>query len=563
LRLLADRGRGAAPDLESKATPLLTSPASESGNNAAPQELSTASPLEWLWAAHLVGAFDNEFAEKQLYHRDPQVRLWTIRLLGDERRVSPAIAKQLAELAAAETNLEVRAQLACTARRLPAADALPIVGNLLARDADAGDPRQPLLLWWAIEDKCAANRDAVLALLSGGAHSIWERPIVRQHILSRLMRRFASTGKREDLLVCARLFASSPGREQTAELTRGFEDAYKGRPLVGLPEELVTAMEKAGGESVLIGVRRGKPAAVEQALAMILNGSTDASKRLQLIQTFGETKQRKALPALLTLARETKQPAPCKAALGALQLYDSPEIASEVLKQFPTHSPETRGAALGLLTSRPPWALLLLRAVEAGTLDKTLVPADVVRRIKTMPGDGLSQLTTKLWPNIRQATSAELEKEIARLGELINLTSGSPYNGRKLFTERCAVCHKLFGAGAEVGPDLTVYPRNDLGNLLLNILNPSAEIREGYQSFNVNTKDGRSLTGFLADKDAQSLLLRTADGQTIPLAQSEIDSMQPAGISIMPEGLLATLSDQQVRDLFAYLRSTQPLNDGN
>ena len=175
----------------------------------------------------------------------------------------------------------------------------------------------------------------------------------------------------------------------------------------------------------------------------------------------------------------------------------------------------------------------------------------------------MAALVEKIYPSELRPTTAEMEKEIGRLGAVINLTTGSPYAGKKLFLENCGVCHKLFGKGAEVGPDLTVFKRDDLGSLLLNIVNPNAEIREGYESFLVETKDGRSLTGFIADKDGQVVILRTPTGQSLPLQRTEILSMDPAGSSLMPEGLLSGLGDQQVRDLFAYLRSTQPLNDGN
>jgi putative heme-binding domain-containing protein len=431
----------------------------------------------------------------------------------------------------------------------------------------------------------------VLALFAD--RELWRAPLVQQHLLSRLMRRFAATGKRDDLLTCAKLFTLSPGPDQTAQLTRGFEEAYQGRPMAGLPEELLSAMERAGGESVLIGARRGKPAAVEQALAVIADPKADASKRLQLIQVLGETKQASAVPALLAVARDAKQPDLRKAALGALQAYDSPDIAGEILTQLASYPNDVRTAAFGLLASRANWALALVQAVDAGRLDKAAVPNDVVRRIKALAEVGqasslspglpapvptrgqdarsgrlearptISALLAKHWPNIRQATSADLEQEITRLAEVINLTTGSPYAGKKLFLENCGGCHKLFTKGGEIGPDLTVYQRNDLPNLLLNIVNPNAEIREGYESFLVETKDGRSLTGFRADQDAQVVVLRTPDGQNVPLPRAEIASMEPAGASLMPEGLLANLSDQQVRDLFAYLRSTQPLNDGN
>ncbi len=518
-------------------------------------------PLEAFWALYRLGQWSDAAAEKALSHPHPQIRAWAVRLLGDERRVSAPISRRLTDLASTEPNIEVRSQLAASARRLPAREGLDLVRALLARDADTGDARQPLMLWWAIEEKCATDREAVLALFSD--RELWRAPMVQSHILSRLMRRFAATGRREDLLTCARLFALSPGPTETARLTQGFEEAFKGRPLVGLPEELLTAMERAGGESVMIGARRGRPAAVEKALELVRSASTDMTQRLQLIQVFGETRQPSAVPVLLAVVRDAREVELRRAALGALQLYASPEIASEILTQFPTFPVPLQPAALGLLTSRPTLALDLLRAVDSGRLPKSLVPADSVRKIKSMPGDELAQLTAKLWPNIRQATSAELEHEIGRLSEVISLTTGSPYTGKKLFMAQCGVCHKLFGKGAEIGPDLTTYQRSDLGSLLLNVINPNAEIREGYESFSVETRDGRNLTGFLADKDTQIIVLRTPDGQTVPLPRSEILKLEPAGSSLMPEGLLGGLKDQEVRDLFAYLRSTQPLNDGN
>ena len=580
-RILSERGTLSSRDglIKAIGMPIKQTPDRElprDGGFTMRQVFEAQLALESLWLLYRTEGMTDALAAAGFASPAPEVRAWTVRLLGDERRVSPPALKNLTDLAASEPNLEVRAQLACTAKRLPAADALPIIRNLLAHDGDAADPRQPLLLWWAIEDKCATDRDAVLTLFAD--RELCRAPLVQQHLLSRLMRRFAATGKRDDLLTCAKLFTFSPGPEQTAQLTRGFEEAYQGRPMVGLPEELLSAMERAGGESVLIGARRGKPAAVEQALALIADPKADASKRLQLIQVLGETKQASAVPALLAVARDAKQTDLRKAALGALQAYDSADIAGEILTQLASYPNDVRTAAFGLLASRATWAMALVQAVDTGRLDKAAVPNDVVRRIRGLESPrsregGLSSppggdaaivaLITKLWPNVRQATSAELEKEITRLAEVINLTTGSPYTGKKLFTEQCGGCHKLFTKGGEIGPDLTVYQRNDLPNLLLNIVNPNAEIREGYESFLVETKDGRSLTGFRADQDAQVVVLRTPDGQTVPLPRAEIASMEPAGASLMPEGLLANLSDQQVRDLFAYLRSTQPLNDGN
>ena len=75
----------------------------------------------------------------------------------------------------------------------------------------------------------------------------------------------------------------------------------------------------------------------------------------------------------------------------------------------------------------------------------------------------------------------------------------------------------------------------------------------------VETADDRTLNGFLVEKDTRVIVLRGLDGQNVTLERKEIRELKPAGLSLMPEGLLDAFNDQQVRDLFAYLRSTQPL----
>jgi putative heme-binding domain-containing protein len=125
--------------------------------------------------------------------------------------------------------------------------------------------------------------------------------------------------------------------------------------------------------------------------------------------------------------------------------------------------------------------------------------------------------------------------------------------------QNCGKCHTLFGEGGQVGPDLTPYQRGDLDRLLLNVVNPSAEIREGFEGYIVETKTGRVVTGFLADQDNRVVVLRGVDGQSLVIPRSEIEDMRRSDRSVMPEETLKDLTEQQVRDLFAYLRSSQPL----
>ena len=96
--------------------------------------------------------------------------------------------------------------------------------------------------------------------------------------------------------------------------------------------------------------------------------------------------------------------------------------------------------------------------------------------------------------------------------------------------------------------------------MLNSVVDPSAEIREGFENFTVLTDDGRVLTGFIADQDSQVLVLRNAEGQSISIEQKAIEDKKANEKSVMPEGLLDGLSESQVSDLFSFLRSSQPLN---
>lgn len=513
--------------------------------------------LELLWALSLSGGLGEPAALKALDHPEPQVRLWTARLLCDENKVSAAVARKLVQLARSEANLEVRCQLAASARRLPAQECLSITRGLLEHDEDTSDPRQPLLLWWAIESKTERDREAVLALLDNSP--LWNRSLVKQHLLERLMHRYAQAGTRKDLLTCARLFDLAPAAEHAKLLMTGFEAAFKGRPMTGLPEELVKAMARQGGGSFTMRLRRGDSEAIEQALKTIADEKAEAGRRRELVEILGELKTPAIVPVLLQALDKIKDAPLRQAALSALQAFDSPKISERVLALYPALDSESLLAAQTLLTSRASWAWQLVKAVEAGQIPREAVPLNAVRKIKLYPDPDLVRLAEKLWGNTGTPTSAEMEKQIARLRSTLSEGTGNPYHGRALFSNTCAACHTLFGLGARVGPDLTPYQRNDLENLLLQIVNPSSQIREGFETFTVETRDGRVLTGFLADQDNQIVVLRGLDGQNAVIARKDVEKMGASGVSLMPEGLLETMSGQQVRDLFAYLRSSQPL----
>jgi len=528
-----------------------------SRNGSIPQE------LESLWAIDQSGRFSEMIYWNGLVHRttndpDPHCRLWIVRLLTDKLVRLPAdTARVLAEVASRETNVEVRAQLAASAKRLPVAQALPIVANLVRHDEDAKDPRLPLLCWWAIESKCELDRDAVLKLFEDSP--FWNLPMVEQHLLERVMRRFAAAGTRKDLLTCARLLHLSPSRGHSVKLMAGFEEAFKGRSLTGLPDELVAAMARHNVGSDAFKLRTGDTAALARALSLITDQSADKKRRQEFIEVLGEVRPREALDPLLRVADNERDPQLRKSALSALPGYDDARIATTVVKDYSAYTPEVRTAALALVSSRAAWTLALAEAVDAGRVRASDVPLDAVRQWQRHKSDKLAALISKLWPNAGRPTSEVMQQQIRHLAGVIRGGEGDPYGGQKLFNATCASCHTLFARGGKVGPDLTTYQRGDLDTMLLHVVNPSAEIREGYENILIETKDDRSLTGFLVERDAKVVVLRGPDGLNTTLEQSNIAEMKAAGLSLMPEGLLDGLSEQQVRDLFAYLRSTQPL----
>jgi putative heme-binding domain-containing protein len=513
--------------------------------------------LEALWALHLCGGLTESIALLTLDHPDPFVRLWTARLLCDENKASPAIVTKLVHVAQTEPDLEARDALACSARRLGAKDDLAIVRNLLGHDEDASDNRIPLLLWWAIESKAESDRDQVLALFEDT--TLWSHQIVKKEILERIMRRYALAGTRKDLLSCAKLFELSPSRESSEILVKGFEAAMEGRSLVGMPDELLRAMARFDVGSVPLGLREGKPEAVKTALQTIADQKARANTRLEYIGILGEVSILESVPVLLGLLDQGANSALVKAAMNALQHYDDPKIGAQVVARYNQLDAAVQPSAQSLLASRAGWTRQWLEAMEAGQLKPAGVSQNVVRTVRLHKDPEVQRLAGKIFPNLGRPTSAEMEKQIKRLAGVIRGGVGDPYNGRKLFQATCAVCHTLFSQGGQVGPDLTTYKRDELDTLLLNIVNPSAEIREGYENYLVETTDDRSLNGFLVEQNTQVVVLRGLDGQNVALDRKNIVKMGNSGMSLMPEGLLDGLNDQQARDLFAYLRSSQPL----
>ncbi len=526
-------------------------------------ELATAtgqSALERLWALNACGGLTDEVAIKLLIHHEPFVRAWTVRLVCDPKSVSASVATAIAQTASKEPYIDVRKQMACSARRLPPELALPIIRELLHFDEDAADIHQPLLIWWAIESQIGRTtiNDIMRQMLADPA--TWQRPLVAEHIAERLMKRYALAGTRDDLLSAAALLSSAPDKQSIDRLLKGFEEAFQGRSLAGIPDELINALARSGGGSLALRFRQAQPDAVAEAIKTVRDTAAAPEVRRQLIEICGQIHTADLLPVLLDLVKHEQNPSVLATTLTALQNYDAAEIAGDVTVRFAGLSEEPQLAAEALLVSRTTWSKQLLMAIDAGTIPKDTISNSALRKMLMHGDDSINAAITKHWGEIAALSPAQVQAEIARLNTVLSAGSGNPRTGKQLFMQNCGRCHLLFDEGGRIGPDLTPFARTNLERMLVSVVNPSLEIREGFENYVVVTIDGRVLNGFLADKDNQIVILRGVDGQNVIVRKDDIEDMHVIPQSVMPEGALKLLNEQQVRDLFAYLRSSQPVN---
>ncbi|HRE51585.1 MAG TPA: c-type cytochrome [Flavitalea sp.] len=525
--------------------------------------------LEALWGIHLSGGLTDTIAMTALAHKDPYVRMWAVRLLGDNNRVSPAISAALSALALSEPHPEVRSQLAATAKRLPAEQALPVVKNLLKGHDDVDDPDIPLQIWWALESKSVSDREAILTLFKD--KTLWNSPTVLNTILGRLMQRYAIEGGAQDFTACARLIKMAPSAKQGKLLVEGLQEGLRGKSIAELPADLSAALKPfqagAGGGSLTLALRQGQRKAIEKALAIIGDDRAEIGERLAYIRVMGEINEPGSVPVLLKIMESGQSSSAIKqAALAALPRYDDPKIGERTVKAYPDRLRAdlfVRNASLLLLATRASWANQLLDAIDrkkqagekfvAHTIDRSDLPPQIINQLILLNDPKITETTHRLWPEAKPVSSADKASRIEQASAALRSGSGDIARGRLIFSSLCGSCHRLFDEGGAIGPDLTGYDRTNISDLLNHIIDPGVYIREGYAAYHVRTSDNRSLLGTIKERSGSTVVIQPFNGEQITLSMDQVTSMEPQKISIMPERLMDGLSDQQVRDMVAYI----------
>jgi putative heme-binding domain-containing protein len=151
-----------------------------------------------------------------------------------------------------------------------------------------------------------------------------------------------------------------------------------------------------------------------------------------------------------------------------------------------------------------------------------------------------SQRRKVLGPNINQESLLTLK--------------GDPGKGRALFAAICSTCHRAGDTGVDFGPDLTrIAAKYDRAALLDHILHPAKLIEPQWELTTISLKSGDVLSGFAATQTAQSTTLKLAGGTRREVTAAEVASSTKAKVSLMPEGLLQSLTAEEAADLLAFV----------
>jgi putative heme-binding domain-containing protein len=247
-----------------------------------------------------------------------------------------------------------------------------------------------------------------------------------------------------------------------------------------------------------------------------------------------------------------------QAAIRDLAGYNDSATPRLLVSEYATFTPEEKAAAINTLSARAPFALTLLDAIEKGQVPHKDVPVFAVRQMQALRNRTVNDRVVKVWGTVRSSPEAAknlIGKYQAMLKPAV-LEHADRSRGRALYQQTCASCHVLFGEGGKIGPELTGSQRRDLGYLLENMLDPSAIVPVEYQVTVLALKDGRVITGIVKSESDQVLMVQT-DKELLRVPVKDVDSREKAKQSMMPDGLLSKLKDDEVRDLVGYLAGAE------
>ncbi|HEY2155703.1 MAG TPA: PVC-type heme-binding CxxCH protein [Isosphaeraceae bacterium] len=533
-----------------------------------------------LWAVVGAGPLDPKFHLALLDHDDPVFRAWGVRAAGDMEKqwITSSVAEKALALVR-DKNPDVILQVVIAVNKMFEAKKIELFPEALSASGD--DPLIPRIVWRnlhpLLDNSTLAGRfaDRFTAFpAERHPHVTGIIPLVVEHAIR-------SAHPQYDLatILILHLLKTADKNEGVAEAARESlatlaEEAERATPrpgTVALFNRLRPWVDsKLSGpandpfrfDAVLIGCAFRDTASLRAGREVFLLDRLPDDKRLRLLDALMADGDDSILDPIEAGFVEKKTTADFRSkVLAALDRLDSPKVAEVVLRNFPAMEPELKPKAIELLTQRSAWSKALLGAIEAKSIPKDALNTNQVRKLLASKDAGLARSVKAIWGTIREGRNPQREAVMGQLRNILRNNPGNPNAGAVVFKNLCAQCHKIYGEGQEVGPDLTSNGRASFEQLLSNALDPSLVIGEAYQATTIATTDGRVLTGLRAEDTPQRVVLRLQGGKLEAVPRDAIDEMKISPLSMMPEDLEKQLKPQEIVDLFAFLVLDKPPTD--
>jgi putative membrane-bound dehydrogenase-like protein len=511
--------------------------------------------LRAVWALEAMDALTEEEVKNLCNHADDSVRVWAYRLAYGGKR-SLHLCTTLYQAGKTERSPFALLALAGSLRAFDADDRFRPAGNLLKREEFA-DPKLGLMLWYGIASQVSLHPETIVDYF-GDIKS----PLVRQYGLRVL---FEQSQPKLDMCVAdlVKEMGELSSKELKLELLRALHEGLLGKKSVKVPDvwaaehtRLRTDVNSAiRREAEAVAVVFGDEKVIAEVTKRLTDSTATAEDRRAAIELLLPRKQpefRKTLVALLD------DPAVRSAAIRGLAAFADAETPAAILKAYPKFTADEKLDAVNTLAARKEWAKSLLDAVEKKDVPRADIPVTTARQILALNDKALSSRLDTVWGKIAPASQARaaLTKKWKELLTDETLAKADPARGRALFAKTCGACHKMFGEGQAVGPELTGSQRANLDYVLENVLDPSAVVPNEYRLINFTLTDERVVGGIILRETKDAVTVRTPN-ETVVLPAGDIAARKQTNLSLMPDGLFDQIKPDEVRDLVAYLRAKE------
>lgn len=500
--------------------------------------------LKAMWAIHATTGFTDEELLKSLSDKEEYVRAWAIQLATEDFDASAEILDKFVEMGKVDKSPVVRRYLAGALQRMKGDQRWDLATALLEHNEDVDDHNIPHMIWFGIESLMDEDVNRSLDLASSG-----KMPMIANY----MSRRAADIG--ELRILVDRLGKRSPMQRDMLE---GMLASIAGRSDVSAPDNWPGVYEKLKSNrrlketALAIAQELGDAEAAKEFMTVLRDKSAPAEKRNQALASLA-ARQWEELKDILPELMGDK--ALRTGAIRALAAYEIQDLGWELMKQYNTFGDKDKLEAIQTFASRPVYGNILTTALKEGWIPKGDVPAYSARQLRRVVGNGF----VEIWGPIDELSddkAAAYEKYHSLLTDAA-VSKGNIAAGKATFEKTCGACHQMYGEGGIIGPDLTGSDRANLDYILSNILDPSGEIQDAYKMMVITTQDGRTYAGNLVAENDKQVTLRVVGQDAVVISKTDIRGRETTPNSMMPEGLLKTLTDQEVIDLIAYLRTTK------